>query len=134
MSTTIDSDPATSRFASAARDYSSKASSRFRKLLLFKEGIAELRHKHASYRTIAGILREIGVTVSHNSIAQFCREVIGVSPSCALACPPPVTMLSEALRCPAKRAMPTTTSSTTDQPAPDRQGHVGPLIADPDTI
>ncbi len=65
MCNTTDSDPATSKFASAARDYSPKASSRFRKLLPFKEGIAELRHKRASYRTIAGILREIGITVSH---------------------------------------------------------------------
>jgi len=69
MCSTTDSNPATSKFASAARDYSPKASGRFRKLLPFNEGLAELRHKHASYRTIAGILREIGVIVSHNSTA-----------------------------------------------------------------
>jgi hypothetical protein len=130
MCNTTDSDSAASKFASTARDYSPKASSRFHKLLPCKEGIAELRRKHASYRTIAGILREIGVAVSHNSIARFCREVTGVSPSCTLPCPPPVIMVSDALRCPAKRATPTTTSSTADQPAPDRQGHGGPHIAD----
>ena len=134
MCNTTDSDPAASKLACAARDYSPKASSRFGKLLPFKESIAELRHKHASYRTIAGILREIGVTVSHNSVARFCREVIGVAPSCTLPCPPPVTMVSGALRGPAKPALPTTPSSTTDQPAPDLQGHVGPHIADINTI
>ena len=130
MCNTTDSDPTASKFASAARDYSPKASSRFGKLLPFKESIAELRHKHASYRTIAGMLREIGVTVSHNSIARFCREVIGVSPTCTLPCPPPVTMVSEAVRVAAKRAVAATTSSTAEQPAPDRQGHGGPHIAD----
>ena len=134
MCNTTDSDPTASKFASAARDYSPKASRRFGKLLPFKDSITELRHKHASCRTIAGILREIGVTVSHNSIARFCREVIGVSPTCTLPCPPPVTMVSEALRCPAKQALPTTTSRTTDQPAPDRQGYVGPRIADINTV
>jgi hypothetical protein len=134
MCNTSDSDAAASKFASAARHYSPQASSRFGKLLRFKESIAELRHKHASYRTIARILRETGVTVSHNSIAQFCREVIGASPSCTLPCPPTVTTVSEVVRSPAKRTIPTTTSTTSDQPAPDRQRHVGPRIADPNTI
>ena len=41
------------------------------------EGIAELRNKGASYATIAGILRNINIPVSCDTIFRFCHEVLG---------------------------------------------------------
>ena len=48
---------------------------RFQALLPFTEGIRRLREKDASSRTIAELLKQLGVTVSHNTIARFCREL-----------------------------------------------------------
>ena len=50
------------------------------RLLPFKEGIAELRRKRASYETIADILRNIDVAVSRFTVARFCREVLELKP------------------------------------------------------
>jgi transposase-like protein len=42
----------------------------------YKDGIAGLRAKSASFRTIAQILKQTGVTVSHDTVARFCHAVI----------------------------------------------------------
>ena len=47
---------------------------RFHALLPFKEGILRLRAKNASCRTITELLKQLGVSVSHNTVARFCRE------------------------------------------------------------
>ena len=47
---------------------------RFEALLPFIEGIRRLREKGASSRTIAELLKQLGVAVSHNTIVRFCRE------------------------------------------------------------
>lgn len=73
-------DQAQNKFASAVRSYAPRVAGKLPLLLPFKEGIAELRAKHASYKTIAGILRDIDVVVSHFTVARFCREVLELTP------------------------------------------------------
>lgn len=48
-------DPAQITFASAVRNYVPKVAGKLPLLMPFKEGIAELRRKRASYETIASI-------------------------------------------------------------------------------
>jgi hypothetical protein len=71
---------AQNQFATAVRNFTPKLSAKFQKLLPFKDGIAELRRKGASYETITDILRNINVAVSHDTVARFCREVLDVTP------------------------------------------------------
>jgi hypothetical protein len=59
----------------AVKNYVPRVSAKWEKLLSLKEGITELRRKHASYRTIAEILRNIDVPVSHVTVRRFCRHV-----------------------------------------------------------
>ncbi|MCG3147705.1 MAG: hypothetical protein PCFJNLEI_01146 [Verrucomicrobiae bacterium] len=67
-------------FATAVRDFTPPLPAKLRMLMPIKEGIAELRCKGASYETIADILRNIHVTVSHDTVARFCQKMLGVSP------------------------------------------------------
>ena len=67
---------AQNQFATAVRNFTPKLSPKFQKLLPFKDGIAELRRKGASYETIADILRNTNVVVSHDTVTRFCREVL----------------------------------------------------------
>jgi hypothetical protein len=59
---------AQNQFATAVRNFTPKLSAKFQKLLPFKDGIAELRRKGASYETITDILRNINVAVSHDTL------------------------------------------------------------------
>jgi len=63
------------RLAEAVKNYVPRVSAKWKKLLSLQEGIMELRRKRASYRTIAEILRNIDVPVSHVTVRQFCRHV-----------------------------------------------------------
>ena len=72
-------DVAQSQFATAVSTFTPKSSVKFQKMMPFKDGIAELRRKHASYATIADILRNINVTVSHDTVTRFCHEVLGLT-------------------------------------------------------
>ena len=72
---------AQNQFATAVRNFTPKLSAKFQKLLPFKDGIAELRRKGASYETIADILRNTNVTVSHDTVARFCRELLDLTPA-----------------------------------------------------
>ncbi len=76
----IDTELAQNQFATAVRNFTSKPSAKFQKLLPFKDGIVELRHKGASYAIIAEILRSTNVVVSHDTVARFCREVLKLTP------------------------------------------------------
>ena len=53
------------RWDEAVKNYVPRVSTKWKKLVSVQEGILELRRKHASYRTIAQILRNIDVPVSH---------------------------------------------------------------------
>ena len=71
---------AQNKFATAVRNFTPKLSTKFQKLLPFKDGIAELRRKGASYEAIADILRDTNVVLSHDTVARFCREVLELTP------------------------------------------------------
>lgn len=71
---------ARSDFATAVREFTPTLPAKFRMLMPFREGIEELRRKGASYETIADILRNIDVTVSHDTVARFCQKILGVLP------------------------------------------------------
>jgi hypothetical protein len=80
-------------FDSKVQSFASPEGVRFHALLPFKEGIIRLRAKKASCRTIVALLKELGVTVSHQSVARFCREL----------CPP--TTSNKGRRLPTKQAV-----------------------------
>ena len=67
-------------FDAAVRSFEKKLPARFRALMPYKEGIAGLRAKSASFRTIAQILKQTGVSVSHDTVARFCHAVIEQTP------------------------------------------------------
>jgi len=62
-------------FDAKVQSFASPEGVRFHALLPFKEGIIRLRAKKASCRTIVALLKELGVTVSHQTVARFCREL-----------------------------------------------------------
>ena len=70
-----------SDFATAVRNFTPTAPAKFQMLLPFQEGIAELRRKGASYETIADILRNLNVAVSHDTVTRFCHKVLGFAPA-----------------------------------------------------
>ena len=72
---------ARSDFATAVRNFTPTSPAKFQTLLPFKEGIAELRRKGASYETIADILRNLNVAVSHDTVTRFCHKVLGFAPA-----------------------------------------------------
>jgi len=72
---------ARSDFATAVRNFTPTAPAKFQMLLPFQEGIAELRRKGASYETIADILRNLNVAVSHDTVTRFCHKVLGFAPA-----------------------------------------------------
>lgn len=57
-------------FHQAVQEFDS-TSKLFRQLAPFKDGIAELRRKKASFVTIAGLLKDEGVVVSYKTVARF---------------------------------------------------------------
>lgn len=63
-------------FDAAVRTFERKLSARFQTLMPYKDGIADLRAKNASFRTIAQLLKKAGVSVSHDTVARFCNAVI----------------------------------------------------------
>jgi transcriptional regulator with XRE-family HTH domain len=66
-------------FEAKVQSFEALAGARFHALLPLKEGIIRLRAKKASCRTIAELLKQLGVTVSHNTVARFCRELCAPS-------------------------------------------------------
>ncbi len=53
------------RWDEAVKNCVPRLSTKWKKLVSVQEGIWELRRKHASYRTITQILRNIDLLVSH---------------------------------------------------------------------
>ena len=70
------SDQTNHRFAEAVRAYAPTVPRKWQKLLALKPGIAELRHKRASYQAITEILRAADVPVSRTTVPRFCRAVL----------------------------------------------------------
>lgn len=146
----------TARFSEAVRTFAPICASRYAKLLPFREGIAELRQKGASYRLIRELLATVDVAVAVDTIGGFVREVIEQRPP--PAAPPrrpvrPVTHPSAARRLPtpSEPQFPFTVAPPVEQPAlepvrsvspdvpissppPERPRTRGPRIADPTTL
>ena len=59
-----------------AANYAPRCPPKYEVLMQFQESIATLRRKGASYRTIADILHTVNVSVSLDTVARFCREVV----------------------------------------------------------
>ena len=72
--------PAEKSFDAAVRGYERRAGGKIQALMAHKKGIAELRSKQASFRTIANLLEQAGVDVSHDTVARFCREILELTP------------------------------------------------------
>ena len=72
--------PAPKTFDAAVRGYERRIGSKFQALMPHKKGIAELRGKQASFRTIANLLKRAGVNVSHDTVARFCHEILEQTP------------------------------------------------------
>ena len=72
--------PAEKSFDAAVRGYERRAGGKIQALMAHKKGIAELRSKQASFRTIANLLKRAGVDVSHDTVARFCREILEQTP------------------------------------------------------
>ena len=75
MNDTSTSNSVETRWDEAVKNYVPRVSTKWKKLVSVQEGILELRRKHASYRTIAQILRNIDVQVSHVTVRKFCLRV-----------------------------------------------------------
>jgi len=63
-------------FELTARDYQQGEGSKVNALLPYKEGIAALRSKRASFETIAVHLAASGMSVSSDTVARFCRQYL----------------------------------------------------------
>jgi len=116
------------RLAEAVKNYVPRVSAKWKKLVSLQEGILELRRKRASYRTIAQILRNIDVQVSHVTVRRFCLQVSKSKrrrkqPCKATGKP----MYHEAHSQPQIRNKRSRVVQTSRQPG-------GPRIADPNTI
>jgi hypothetical protein len=95
-----------------------------------KKGIAELRGKQASFRTIANLLKQAGVDVSHDTVARFCHEIL-VQPTQSKGSPrpanaPPKTNVVSILKAQREAAVP--------PPATPASRSRGPRIADPKNV
>ena len=72
--------PAEKSFDAAVRNYERRTGEKMQALMARRKGIAELRGKQVSFRTIANLLKHAGVDVSHDTVARFCREVLEQAP------------------------------------------------------
>ena len=72
--------PGEKSFDAAVRNYERRTGGKIQALTAHKKGIAELRAKQASFRTIANLLKLSGINVSHDTVARFCHEVLGQVP------------------------------------------------------
>jgi len=68
-------DPATVR--KAVEEFTPRRPQKFQDLLPAKDVITELRHKRASYRSIADLLTQHCLPTSKTAIAMFCHQALG---------------------------------------------------------
>lgn len=61
----------------AVEEFTPRRPQKFQDLLPAKDVITELRHKHASYRSIADLLTQHCLPTSKTAVAQFCHQVLG---------------------------------------------------------
>lgn len=77
MNESIVSAEAKARLTEAVKNYTPPPPEKYRALEEVKDCIIELRDKKASYQTIRAILHDnVGIEVSHQTIARYCREML----------------------------------------------------------
>ena len=117
-------------FDAAVKNYKRRVGGKIQALMAHRKGIAELRGKQASFRTIANLLKQAGVDVSHDTVARFCHEVLEQAPSRKarprLANGPTETNVINALKAQRETATP--------QPLTPTVRSRGPRIADPKNV
>jgi hypothetical protein len=122
--------PAPKTFDAAVRGYERRIGSKFQALMPHKKGIAELRGKQASFRTIANLLKQAGVDVSHDTVARFCHEILEqpsqVKGSSKPTSPPPKPNIVSILKAQRETVAP--------PPAAPASRLRGPRIADPKNV
>lgn len=115
-------------------------------MMPYKEGIAELRKKKASFRTIVHLLKQSGITVSHDTVFRFCRAYIKPEQHSKRKSRPDVRGMAEAER-PLSQPSPKDDAERpnrvrplSEQPQNDAAASVitrkrrGPRIADPRNV
>jgi hypothetical protein len=136
MTQSTDTDAQAQRFTELVRAFTPVCSSRYAKLLPFKDNIVELRQKGASYRLIRELLATIDVSVAVDTIGNFVREVVEQRPPARPSRQRrPVRAVSEAssgrsLPTPSKPQFPFTVAPPVEQGTPDAHaGAVAPAAA-----
>jgi hypothetical protein len=80
MNTTIVSAEAKARLTEAVNLYMPPAPEKYRALNEVKDSIIALRERKASYETIRAMLHDnADIEVSHQTVARYCREMLGSS-------------------------------------------------------
>jgi hypothetical protein len=122
--------PVEKSFDAAVRNYERLAGGKIQALMAHRKGIAELRGKQASFRTIANFLKQAGVHVSHDTVARFCHEV--------LKQPPSRKGTPRRANCPAKpnviSILKEQREAATPHPSTPAVRSKGPRIADPKNV
>ena len=133
----IDREELIQLFDAKVQSFEAPVGARFHALLPFKEGIIRLRAKKASCRTIVDLLKQLGVTVSHNTVARFCRELCAPTApngSRRIAAKPAAPVTSKPQR-PAVAEMPSRWHQAGKTPdSTGSPGERGPRIADPKNV
>lgn len=128
--------------AAAADSYTTPPLQSHTLLMPIRDSLATLRHKGASYRTIAHILRNVDIKVSLDTLARFCREHVEQPPprkNKRRAAATPAAHQTEGTPPPNPPAPPTSDSPVDTKPTkePDTPSPLrgkGPRIADPSNI
>ncbi|HEY3853675.1 MAG TPA: hypothetical protein VGO67_04695 [Verrucomicrobiae bacterium] len=68
--------PQTQSFREAAKEFD-RTPKLFRQLMKYKDDIAALRQKGASFGIISELLQKDNVRVSWKTVSRFCRKIIG---------------------------------------------------------
>lgn len=118
--------PVDKSFDAAVRSYEKRVGGKIQALMQHKKGIAELRSKQASFRTIANLLKQAGVDVSHDTVARFCRDVLDHTPRRKPPSKPSDGPMKPKVNGVLKAATP-----LSEAPAPRSRG---PRIADPRNV
>ena len=130
MADRVATQPAGKSFDAAVRSYERRAGGKIQALMAHKKGIAELRGKQASFRTISNLLKQAGVDVSHDTVARFCHEILEQPPQRSVS-PRPTTA-------PAKTNVVSVLKAHREAAAPPLSVPAarsrGPRIADPKNV
>ena len=124
----------------AAANYAPRCPAKYEAMMQFQESIATLRRKGASYRTITDILRTVNVSVSLDTVARFCREVIEQrqprKTKRRLFVRPPSERMTQAPRV-VRESSPSEKGAREDEERPTNEPSLrtkGPRIADPTKV